>query len=48
MYLACGIHPIGMDLHAETSLMEGVEESYDTPEQKVALLQSSRQLLPGS
>lgn len=34
MYLASGIHPIGMELHAESSLMDGVEDPYNTPEQR--------------
>ena len=34
LYLARGIRSIGMDLHAEGSLMDGVEEPYDTPEQR--------------
>ena len=34
MYLPRGLHPVGMDLHAESSFIDGVEEPYETPEQK--------------
>ena len=34
LYLARGLRSIGMDLHAEDSLMDGLEEPYDTPEQR--------------
>lgn len=34
MYLARGMQPLGMLLHAEISLMRGIEVAYQTPDQQ--------------